>query len=234
MLVETGIIQTLKDEPKEWQSGYVACGDKRLKAGLLLRDCGYIPSSWAPRRREGEQEAERAYKWTITQCGSSPTHLHTLSTCTHAAGVRGIERITLQVCTYCRDLSSGGGGMNQFDSSDTNKLPALSSQRSRVSPDLCSAPVSLHCTLDSLVSGQFCQRPLMTCTAAKVCPPILLLISVCKSVSLFAGVSITCLFTSTEFRWDKIRQRCIKMYNSATTDYFYYCFIHLLRFLIKR
>lgn len=168
--------------------------------------------------------------WLLTHAPAYTLNTHTRSRC---AGDRA--HYTAGMHTLPRHFQwRGGGEMNQFDSSDTNKLPALSSQRSRVSPDLCSAPVSLHCTLDSLVSGQFCQRPLMTCTAAKVCPPILLLISVCKSVSLFAGVSITCLFTSTEFRWDKIRQRCIKMYNSATTDYFYYCFIHLLRFLIKR
>lgn len=51
--------------PKEWQSSYVACGDKRLKEGLFLR--GYIPSSWAPRRREGEKETESAYKWIVAQ-----------------------------------------------------------------------------------------------------------------------------------------------------------------------
>lgn len=45
------------------------------------------------------------------------------------------------------------GEMNQYDSFVTYKFPALSSWISRACPDLCSPPVSLRCTLDSLVSS---------------------------------------------------------------------------------
>lgn len=164
--------------------------------------------------------------WLLTHAPAH-THTHTQQVCGdwvhYIAGMHTTLNETFPV-----------GELNQFDSSDTNKLPALSSRRSRVSPDLCSPPVSLHCTLDSLVSGQFCQRPLMTRSTAKVCPPILLLISVCKSGSLFVGISITRVYlpplNSDEMRWIAVH----KMYNAATIDYFYYCLSHLLWFLIKR
>lgn len=114
---------------------------------------------------------------------------HTIWLLTHAPAYNttgvGTEYITLQVCRPDGwNISSGGGG--------SATLLCIS---------CTAAPVSFHCTLDTLVSDRVCRGP-----------PILLLVSVCKHVCnsvcwcLYYGA-----FTSIEFRWDVMTYKCIKI-----------------------
>lgn len=169
----------------------MACGDKLLKEGFPW-DCSYIPPTWAP-KEAGRRE--RAYKWILTQCGSSPTHLHILSTHTYTTGGGGGGSAGMQ-SRQLRHFQWGEGGSTQqlcHQLAPCPEFPTL--------PCISWPPVSLRCTLDSLGS--------LTASDAsdEVCPPILTLISVCehvcKAISLFGALN------SDEFRWDGIHKNVV-------------------------
>lgn len=88
--------------------------------------------------------------WPLTHAPAYTQHTHKQVGWGWWGGGVHLCGTTLQVCRP-RLLV---GEMNQFHGSVTYKFPALISQLPCASPDLCSPLVSLHCTLDGLVSAQ--------------------------------------------------------------------------------